>query len=367
MTASYLAPRRLITERTEHPLGVGCRPIGGPATNQNRPVGWAEVADSGSAVDTLLRAHALGATVFDASDVYGLGHSQRVLGRMLAQVPRESVRITSTIGNYKGTGEHPYSALNLFRQVEQAQENFGARRVDVLVLAHTDFGPEDRYLDEARDTLQALRDSGDVTALGMTVPAILVADPPASGPRVGRRGCRMRHDFLVEQLGPQVLSTAAFPPEPSSGAAAAGAESVFAFARRHGAATMVHEPLLHGLLTGKYGPDSAFASGDVRSQYSPSIRGLIDRGLDGLRERFGADPQTLARIALHYALRSCPDSIVLAGVSSAEQATENFAGLSTEVSDHDYLFAHRSFMTVYAALARHAQSAERLHQLPARA
>ncbi|TLQ39347.1 aldo/keto reductase [Streptomyces marianii] len=361
MTASYLSPRRLIAGRDEHPLGVGCRPIGGPATNEGRPVGWAHVADS-SAVDALLRAHALGATVYDTSDVYGLGHSQRLLGRMLAQVPRTSVRITCTVGTYKGTGQHAYSSLNLFRQVEQTQENLGVKHLDVLVLAHADFGPGDRYLDEARDTLQALRDSGDVAAIGMRVPGILPASPAAADPSTGHWGSQPRYDFLFEQLNPQVLSTAVNPLEPQTDHAAAAeahsGESVFSFARRHGAATMIHEPLLHGLLTGKYSPDAAFSPGDIRTRYTPADLEIIDRGLEALRSRFGRDPQALARIALHYCLRRCPDSIVLAGASSPEQVNKNFEGLNAEVSDDDYALAERAYSTLHAELAQHAASAK---------
>lgn len=361
MTASHLSPRRLIAGRGEHPLGVGCRPLGGPATNEGRPVGWARVADS-SAVDALLRAHALGATVYDTSDVYGLGHSQRVLGGMLAQVPRSSVRITCTIGMYKGTGEHAYSSLNLFRQVEQTQENLGVKQLDVLVLAHADFGPGDCYLEEARDTLQALRDSGDVAAVGMRMPGTLPACPAAPDPDAGHGGGQPRYDFLFEQLKLKVLSTAAHPLEPHTGdSATTGAgsgESVFDFASRHGAATMIHEPLLHGLLTGKYGPDAAFSSGDVRTRYTPADLRIVDRGLEALRGRFGRDPEALARIALYYCLRRCPDSIVLAGVSSPEQVDKNFEGLNAEVSDDDYVLAERAYLTLRAGLARHAASTQ---------
>ncbi|MFD8589882.1 aldo/keto reductase [Streptomyces sp. NPDC059637] len=361
MTASYLSPRRLVAGRDEHPLGVGCRPIGGPATNEGRPVGWARVADS-SAVDALLRAHALGATVFDTSDVYGLGHSQRQLGRMLAQVPRASVRITCTVGTYKGTGQHACSSLNLFRQVEQTQENLGVKHLDVLVLAHADFGPRDRYLDEARDTLQALRDSGDVAAIGMRVPGILPASPVASDPSADRWGSQPRYDFLFEQFNPQVLSTAVSPLGPQAGHTAAagteGGESVFSFARRHDAATMIHEPLLHGLLTGKYGPHAAFSPGDVRSRYSPANLEIIDRGLEALRSRFGTDPQALARIALHYCLRRCPDSIVLTGISSPEQAEANyFAGFNSELTDDDYAFAESTYAALRDELSRQVPSA----------
>ncbi|MFB9483576.1 aldo/keto reductase [Streptomyces filamentosus] len=317
------------------------------------------MADS-SAVDALLRAHALGATVYDTSDVYGLGHSQRLLGRMLAQVPRSSVRITCTIGTYKGTGQHAYSSLNLFRQVEQTQENLGVKQLDVLVLAHADFGPRDRYLEEARDTLQALRDSGDVTAIGMRMPGTLPASPAASDPSAECQGSQPRYDFLLEQLNLQVLSTAAHPLDPQTvDAATVGAgrgESIFRFARRHGAATMIHEPLLHGLLTGKYGPDAAFSSGDVRTRYTPTILQIVDRGLEALRSRFGQDPQALARMALHYSLRRCPDSIVLAGVSSPEQVNRNFEDLSAVVSDDDYALAERAYSTLHAELAWHASS-----------
>ncbi|MEU2354431.1 aldo/keto reductase [Streptomyces misionensis] len=317
------------------------------------------MADS-SAIDALLRAHALGATVYDTSDVYGLGHSQRLLGKMLAQVPRSSVRITCTIGTYKGTGQHAYSSLNLFRQVEQTQENLGVKQLDVLVLAHADFGPRDRYLEEARETLQALRDSGDVAAIGMRMPGTLPASPATSDPSVGHRASQPRYDFLFEQLNPQVLTTAAHPLEPHTGHnAATGAESgesIFSFAHRHGAATMIHEPLLHGLLTGRYGPNAAFPPGDVRTQYTPADLEIVDRGLEGLRSRFGRDPQALARIALHYCLRRCPDSIVLAGVSSPEQVGWNYGGLTAEVSDDDYAFAERAYSTLHAELAQAASA-----------
>ncbi|MFE0774203.1 aldo/keto reductase [Streptomyces sp. NPDC058861] len=357
MTASHLPPRRLITGRDEHPLGVGCRPIGGPAINEGHPVGWAPVGD-GNALDTLLRAHSLGATVYDTSDIYGLGHSQRLLGKMLAQVPRSSVRVICTIGKYRGTGEHAYSSLNLFRQVEQSLENLGAGHLDVLVLAHTDFGPDDRYLEEARETLQALRDAGDVTAIGMRVPSF-----PSANPAVGGRNGRSRYDFLFQQLSPQVLSTTLHPLVPQNGpATTAGLEAgddAFSLARRHKAATIVHAPLLHGLLTGKYGPDTVFSPGDLRSRYTAPMIETIHRHLGALRDHFGTDPQALARTALQYCLKRCPDSIVLTGISSPEQANANFEEFSSAMSDADYAVVERVYAALHAELrpARPACSA----------
>ncbi|WP_063793978.1 aldo/keto reductase [Streptomyces graminilatus] len=342
--------RRLVAGWDEHPLGAGCRPIGGPATNLSHAAGWAPVDDD-SAVDALLRARAEGATVFDTSDVYGLGHSQRLLGRMLAQVPRESVSITCTVGAFKGTGVNAYSSLNLHGQVEQSLENLGVESLDVLTLHHTDFGPRDRYLQEARETLEAQRDLGRVKALGMRAPNRLAAGTATPGDR--NQVSAARFDFLVQQLGPKVITTPfnplSRPPEPEA-ADSEENEDIFSFARRHGAATMIYKPLAQGLLTGKYLSDAAFGPGDVRSRLTTPVLETVERGLQPLRDRFGATPHDLARVALLYCLKRCPDSIVLTGFTSSEQVAANYAGLETELSDDDFDFVNTTYAGLRAEL-----------------
>ena len=64
-------------------LGLGCWAIGGPFTSNGRPAGWGEVDDEES-IRAIRRALELGVTLFDTADVYGCGHSERVLGRALA-------------------------------------------------------------------------------------------------------------------------------------------------------------------------------------------------------------------------------------------------------------------------------------------
>ncbi len=64
-------------------LGVGCWPIGGPATNLGLPMGWS-TADDDASLRGLLRAFELGATLFDTADVYGLAHSERLLDTVIA-------------------------------------------------------------------------------------------------------------------------------------------------------------------------------------------------------------------------------------------------------------------------------------------
>jgi aryl-alcohol dehydrogenase-like predicted oxidoreductase len=64
-------------------MGLGCWAIGGPFWRGQTPAGWGEVDDDES-IAAIQRALDLGVTFFDTADVYGAGHSERVLGRALA-------------------------------------------------------------------------------------------------------------------------------------------------------------------------------------------------------------------------------------------------------------------------------------------
>src|SRR4051812_50008182 len=78
-------------------LGLGCGAIGGPFTVNGRPAGWGEVDDDES-IRAIRRALELGVRLFDTADVYGCGHSERVLGRAIAE-RRDDVVIVTKVGN----------------------------------------------------------------------------------------------------------------------------------------------------------------------------------------------------------------------------------------------------------------------------
>jgi aryl-alcohol dehydrogenase-like predicted oxidoreductase len=79
-------------------LGFGCWAIGGPWSNTSgEPLGWGEVDDDES-VAAIRRALELGVTFFDTADVYGAGHSERVLARALAG-RRDEVVLATKWGN----------------------------------------------------------------------------------------------------------------------------------------------------------------------------------------------------------------------------------------------------------------------------
>lgn len=63
-------------------MGVGGWAIGGPFYKKGQTVGWGQVNDEES-IRAIHRALELGITFFDTADVYGCGHSERVIGKAL--------------------------------------------------------------------------------------------------------------------------------------------------------------------------------------------------------------------------------------------------------------------------------------------
>ena len=63
-------------------MGLGSWAIGGPFWRDGVPVGWGEVDDDES-IRAIHAALDLGVTFIDTADVYGTGHSERVIGRAL--------------------------------------------------------------------------------------------------------------------------------------------------------------------------------------------------------------------------------------------------------------------------------------------
>jgi aryl-alcohol dehydrogenase-like predicted oxidoreductase len=61
-------------------LGLGCWAIGGPTQYQGTQFGWGEI-DEAEAVRAIHVALDAGITLFDTADIYGTGHSERILVR----------------------------------------------------------------------------------------------------------------------------------------------------------------------------------------------------------------------------------------------------------------------------------------------
>jgi hypothetical protein len=117
--------------------GFGCWAIGGPVTLDGRPDGWG-TADDDESVAALRRGMELGVTFFDTADVYGAGHSERVLGRALAG-HRDEVVIATKFGYTFDTGQRAITGEDatpayIHRACRESLRRLGTDRIDLCQL-----------------------------------------------------------------------------------------------------------------------------------------------------------------------------------------------------------------------------------------
>lgn len=302
-------------------VGAGCWPLGGPASNNGKPIGWGPVDDR-QAQQTLRAAYEAGITVYDTADVYGHGLSEQRLGRFLAGVPREQVVVISKVG-YTGRDRlHPYHPQVMRRQLTTSVTNLRTDHLDVYAFHSGDSGPGDAHLDDAAATMRQFVDEGLVRAVGMRAPHEFAVEWAAL-PHTRRGQQSARFLTLFDRLRPDVLTARYSLLAPTY---QAGETDVFAFARANAVGVLLKQVLAQGLLTGSHHParPRAFGPGDHRAGkpwFTPPALRVIHDGLAPLRRHFGTDPHALASAALRYVLRTAPDAIAVIGLRTPGQAT----------------------------------------------
>ncbi|MFC0866379.1 aldo/keto reductase [Sphaerimonospora cavernae] len=326
-----LTPRVLAgLNRPVSAIGAGCWTIGGPAVNGQVPIGWDGV-NPDHAYTGLVRAHELGVTLFDTADVYGMGRSERLLGRLLRQVNRDDLVISSKVGYFAGTAEHPYHPGQIRRQLDATLTNLGTDHLDIYFFHSNDFGPADRYLDEAIAQIRHLQQKGLVRAIGMRAPHVF-AEQWAHGPSPSPAALRFL--TLFERIRPQVLTVRynLLCPDYTG-----GETDIFDFARRHRVGVIIKQALAQGLLTGRHLPTlpRRFSGHDHRSTdptFRPAAIAAIHKALNQIARHFGGQPADLVRLALRYALHRDPSSPVLVGFRDSTQITMNLTCLGESLT-----------------------------------
>lgn len=292
-------------------LGMGCWAIGGPTWRDGRPVGWGEVDDEES-VDAIRRAVDLGITFFDTANVYGAGHSERVLGRALAG-RRDEVVIATKFGGVADESTRQITGQDATREgilaaCDASLERLGTDRID-LYQFHIGNHELDR-VDEVRGTLEDLVAAGKIRSYGWST----------DDPERARRFAEGEHCTAVQQR----LNI--FEGNPDT----------LAVCEELDLASVNRSPLAMGLLTGKFDHDTRLPADDVRHRWdlTAGTQAKQLRDLRALREVLTADGHSLAQAALSWLWARSEATVPIPGCRTATQVEENAAA-----ADHGPLSA----------------------------
>lgn len=292
-------------------LGMGCWAIGGPLWSGDQALGWGEVDDEES-IRAIRTAVDLGVTFFDTANVYGAGHSERILGRALGN-RRDEVVIATKFSNLfdentkqvTGSSAEPAS---IRQQCHDSLDRLGTDYIDLYLFHDNGFPPE--QVGPVRDTLEDLVDAGTIRTYGWSTDSA----EGAAAFALGQRCAAIEHELNVLADAPDVLDVCA----------------------QHDLASINRGPLAMGLLTGKYAPTSEVTGADVRGQHAPEWMQYFTDGrpdaawlerVAAVRDILTSGGRTLAQGALAWLWARSPRTIPIPGFRTVAQVQENAAAL----------------------------------------
>ena len=299
-----------------------------------------------------------GLRAIDTAPLYGFGRSERAVGRVLARLSgHERPEVYTKVGlrwdDAGGARGEPHGDVLfvgrdadgservvrrdsrpecVIREVEASCERLGVERLDLVQVHQRDHHVP---IDETLGALADLHRAGRVRAIGVS-------------------------NFTADEVGEASRVLGAIPLaslQSSLNLIERGVirDGALDAARIRGVGFLAYSPLAQGLLTGAHGPDRRYAKDDWRTStplFSARSRRRIAETLasvvDPIAEARGA---TRGQIALAWVLHQPGVSAVIAGASSAKQASENVGAATIGLSAHELTQLDRAFVRLAPSTA----------------
>jgi aryl-alcohol dehydrogenase-like predicted oxidoreductase len=291
-------------------IGFGCEQLGG------NDWGHVDEADAIAAVRTALD-H--GVNFFDTADVYGLGHSEETLSKALGDQRSEVIVATKFGVNWRqdaeGTRATTYRDCSPKRVVEALEASLRRLRLDRIPLYQIHWPDPSTALSDTLEALARCQKEGKIRYIGCS-----------NFPEDLLREATQSQQVISLQIPYNLLDR--------------GAEkAILPLCQDRQIGVLAYGPLAQGLLSGKYGPDSKFDTGDRRSRLPTFRREVVDQNLpliEKLREVAQGYEKTPAQVALRWLLDSDSISCAITGVKEPRQIEENAGALGWSLGQEDW-------------------------------
>lgn len=284
-------------------IGFGAWAIGGGAMIGNTAIGWGDTDDNVSikAIHTALDA---GITFFDTADIYGLGHSEELLGKTIGN--KKGVIIATKVGNVSRNDQFnvDYSKEYILKACEVSLKKLKREAIDYYQLHSARM--QHLQQGECIAAMQNLEQQGKIKYWGISLNTF---DPLPEADffiqnKIGN-GFQLVLNLLNQKTLPLLRSSA-----------------------ENGYGIIVRMALQFGLLTGKFDKEVNFSANDHRK--NRLTKEVIDVSNNALKPVWALCNKyncTKTQLALSYILSYPEVSTIIAGIRTAEQVQLNTTGL----------------------------------------
>jgi myo-inositol catabolism protein IolS len=268
---------------------------------------WAGIDDTES-TQAIKAAYDAGITTFDTAEVYGNGHSEKIVGKALQDVRDNVVIATKVFSNH-------LQYKQVIDACHKSLKNLNTDYIDLYQIHWPpgSFGDKKVPLEETMGALADLKAEGKIRAIGVSNFSRSQLEEAAKYGKID--SLQPPYSLFWRKVEKDALP----------------------YCLENNITLLAYSSMAQGLLTGKFGPDHKFAKGDHRSRnklFQPENYKRVQKALERLRPIAKANNITLGQLALAWIV-SQPGICAIAGARSAEQAAQNAGAGNLRLSEED--------------------------------
>jgi aryl-alcohol dehydrogenase-like predicted oxidoreductase len=274
---------------------------------------WGYVDDRES-IAAIQHAIDLGINLIDTAPIYGLGHSESVVGKAI-QGRRDDLVIATKCGllfpeSKSGEPRRCLKRESIVAECEQSLRRLGIEAIDLYQCHWPD---PDVPIRETLETLSFLRTQGKVRAVGVSN---FSCEQIAAASEFG----------VIDALQP-----------PFSMLHPRAAEDLIPYCLAHNIGVLPYSPLAKGLLTGKFNRDSVFE--DIRERDPEFVGNRFHRNLQIVQRlatiaaEYG---KTVTQLVLNWTIAFPGVTAPLVGAKRPSQVAEHVGAVGWEITVEDF-------------------------------
>jgi aryl-alcohol dehydrogenase-like predicted oxidoreductase len=331
-TITTLPRRRLGAELNVSSIGLGCM-------GMSYAYGAADEAES---LRVLHRYVDLGGNFLDTAEIYGPFDNERLLGRFLAEVPRDSVVVATKFGFrvdpvtrvISGADSSP---ANIRKVADESLARLGIERIDLLYQHRVDPSVP---IEDVAGTLKELIAAGKVRTFGLS----------EAGPDTIRRA------HAVHPVAAVQSEYSLWTREPET-------NGVLATLRELGIGFVPYSPLGRGFLTGAIRKPSDLPADDWRHTNPRFQEAAIKQNLalaEHVRQMAAREGCTPAQLALAWVLAQGDDIVAIPGTKRVKYLEDNLGAARVTLTSGELAELDRVFPVGVAEGERYSEGGMRM-------
>lgn len=310
------------SEVVANPLGLGTNAVGGH--------NLFHALDDQAGKQLVDAAIANGINLLDTAYVYGLGHSEELIGEVIQHHHRPDLVIATKGAHDFSSGEEVINNDPAFLTA-QVEASLRRLQTDYLDIYYIHFPDHDTPKAEAVGALQRLKEQGKIRAIGVSnfsLAQIKAANADGYVDVVEDEFSLLHQDHLTDGL--------------------------LDYLHDHQISFVPYFPLASGLLTGKYDHLVEFPADDIRSQIADFKEPRFSQILavvEQVRPIAAAHNATVTQVILAWYLQNPLISAVIPGAKRAQQVEANAQAMNVALSDAEYQTITAAFKSFQATRA----------------